>query len=53
MTTPNEENLPSKADPSNISSLYRYLRVVDVVDAMDGIGYFNIGLMSPELRPLW
>ena len=53
MIDPNKENLPSKADPSNISSLYKYLRVVDVVDAMDGIGYFNIGLVSPELRPLW
>jgi regulator of RNase E activity RraA len=27
--------------------------VVDVVDAMDGIGYFDIGLMAPEVRPLW
>jgi len=32
---------------------YKYLRVVDVCDAMDGIGYFDIGLMSPEVRPLW
>ena len=32
---------------------YTYLRVVDVVDAMDGIGYFNIGLVDPEIRPLW
>ena len=52
-TRPNDENLPSKADPDNLASLYRYLRVVDVADALDGIGYFNIGLMSPELRPLW
>lgn len=44
---------PSKADPDRLGSLYRYLRVVDVVDAMDGIGYFNIGLVSPELRPIW
>lgn len=41
------------ADPFEIRKLYKYLRVVDVVDAMDGIGYFNIGLMSPEIRPLW
>ncbi|MDP6775901.1 MAG: RraA family protein [Candidatus Latescibacteria bacterium] len=27
--------------------------MVDVVDAMDGIGYFNIGLMDPQVRPLW
>lgn len=42
-----------RADPSNLSTLYKHLRVVDVVDAMDGIGYFNIGLMSPDVRPLW
>jgi 4-hydroxy-4-methyl-2-oxoglutarate aldolase len=38
---------------SSISAQYKYLRVVDVCDALDGIGYFNIGLMSPEVRPLW
>jgi 4-hydroxy-4-methyl-2-oxoglutarate aldolase len=36
-----------------LRKLYRYLRVVDVCDAMDGIGYFDVGLMSPEIRPLW
>lgn len=41
------------AATSSLAALYKYLRVVDVVDAMDGIGYFNIGLMSPEIRPLW
>jgi len=40
-------------DPFELCKLYKYLRVVDVVDAMDGIGYFNTGLMSPEVRPLW
>jgi len=43
----------STADPFELRKLYRYLRVVDVCDAMDGIGYFDIGLMSPEVRPLW
>jgi len=42
-----------EVDPFRVCKLYRYLRVVDVSDAMDGIGYFNIGLMSPEIRPLW
>ncbi|WP_024285616.1 RraA family protein [Cellulomonas sp. KRMCY2] len=42
-----------KADPTKIASLYQHLRVCDVVDALDGIGYFNIGLMDPEVRPLW
>jgi 4-hydroxy-4-methyl-2-oxoglutarate aldolase len=32
---------------------YKYLRIVDVCDALDGIGYFDIGLMSPDIRPLW
>ncbi len=42
-----------KADPAELASLYQHLRVCDVVDAMDGIGYFNIGLMDPAVRPLW
>ncbi len=40
-------------DPFGLLPLYKYLRVVDVCDAMDGIGYFSIGLMWPEIRPLW
>lgn len=40
-------------DPFDLSRLYQPLRVVDVCDAMDGIGYFDIGLMDPEVRPLW
>ena len=43
----------AKADPDNLSSLYQHLRVVDVTDALDGIGYFNIGLMDRDVRPLW
>jgi 4-hydroxy-4-methyl-2-oxoglutarate aldolase len=42
-----------KADPNVLPSLYQYLRVTDVTDALDGIGYFNIGLMDREVRPLW
>lgn len=40
-------------DPFALREQYRYLRVVDVCDALDGIGYFNVGLMAPEVRPLW
>ena len=29
-------------DPFELRKYYRYLRVVDVVDAMDGVGYFNL-----------
>ena len=43
----------TNVDPFELRKLYKYLRVVDVVDAMDGIGYFNIGLMAAEVRPLW
>jgi 4-hydroxy-4-methyl-2-oxoglutarate aldolase len=42
-----------KADPNILGSLYQPLRVVDVVDALDGIGYFNVGLMDKEVRPIW
>lgn len=40
-------------DPLALRRLYKYLRVVDVCDALDGIGYFDIGLMHPDVRPLW
>ena len=40
-------------DPYKIRKYFEPLRVVDVVDAMDGLGYFNIGLVSQEIRPLW
>ncbi|HZG65765.1 MAG TPA: RraA family protein [Herpetosiphonaceae bacterium] len=47
------DNQTNGIDPFEVRKLYKYLRAVDVVDAMDGIGYFNIGLMAPEVRPLW
>jgi regulator of RNase E activity RraA len=43
----------TQVDPFELRKQYKYLRVVDVCDAMDGIGYFNVGLMAPEVRPLW
>ena len=43
----------AKADPDDLNSLYKHLRVADVADALDGIGYFDITLMSPEIHPLW
>jgi regulator of RNase E activity RraA len=46
-------NRTEHADPADIGTLYQHLRVVDVADALDGIGYFDIGLMDPQLRPLW
>ncbi|MBM3214114.1 RraA family protein [Candidatus Poribacteria bacterium] len=43
----------SDNDAFRVAKLFQPLRVVDVCDALDGIGYFDIGLMSPEVRPLW
>jgi regulator of RNase E activity RraA len=40
-------------DPFEVAKLYKYLRVVDVCDALDGIGYFGIGRMWTEVRPIW
>ena len=40
-------------DSFEVAKLYKYLRVVDVCDALDGIGYFEIGRMSPQVRPIW
>ena len=45
--------LTSSTDSFEVRKLYKYLRVADVCDAMDGVGHFDIGLMSPEIRPLW
>jgi regulator of RNase E activity RraA len=49
----NSSSQSPKTDPFELRKLYKHLRVVDVCDAMDGIGYFDIGLMSPEIRPIW
>ena len=40
-------------DGFELRKWYTYLRVVDVVDAMDGIGYFNVGLMDASVRSLY
>jgi len=45
----NEPNINS----FELIKLFKYLRVADVCDAMDGIGYFNFGLMDAEIHPLW
>ena len=41
------------SDSFELRRLYQPLRVVDVCDALDGIGYFDVGLMDPGVRPLW
>lgn len=45
--------MSAPVDPFALRAHYRYLRVVDVTDALDGMGYFNLTLMDPEVRPLW
>jgi 4-hydroxy-4-methyl-2-oxoglutarate aldolase len=47
------EATPGTVDPFELRRAYAPLRVADVCDALDGIGYFDVGLMSPEVRPLW
>ena len=42
-----------RADPDDLLSLYKYLRVADVCDALDSLGHFDLHLMSEEVRPLW
>jgi regulator of RNase E activity RraA len=34
-------------------ALFAGLRVADVTDGMDAVGLPNVGLMDPEVRPLW
>jgi len=46
-------NIVNDIDPFEVRKLYAYLRVADVADALDGIGYFNIGLVDRDIRPLW
>lgn len=43
----------ASGDAYELRKRYKYLRVADVVDAMDGLGYFNIGLMDPAIQPIW
>ncbi len=42
-----------ESDPFDIARLYRYLRVVDVSDSLDGMGYFDLCLMDADIRPIW
>jgi regulator of RNase E activity RraA len=46
--------MPTNAvDTYDLLKRLTYVRVVDMADAMDGLGYFDIGLMDAEIRPLW
>ena len=43
----------SEAEDQQLLSLFKGLRVADVADGMDAAGLQNIGLMNPEIHPLW
>ncbi|HEV2663442.1 MAG TPA: RraA family protein [Blastocatellia bacterium] len=43
----------TEADDKQLLALFEGLRVADVCDGMDSVGLQNIGLMDPEVRPLW
>lgn len=53
MSTGTADTPATDAAASDLAKLYKHLRVVDVCDAMDGVGYFDIGLMDRDVRPLW
>ncbi len=53
MTTKTATRSTTSVDAFHLRKFYEPLRVVDVCDALDGIGYFNVGLVSPDIRPLW
>jgi len=43
----------SQEDNTRILEMYDYLRVADVSDGMDVVGLQDIGLVDPEVHPLW
>lgn len=43
----------SEEDDRKLLALFEGLRVADATDGMDAVGLKNIGLMDPEIRPLW
>lgn len=43
----------SEKDDQRILALFAGLRVTDVCDGMDKAGLQDIGLMSPDIQPLW
>jgi len=48
-----QSSVYSDEEDQKILELFKGLRVSDVADGMDAVGLQNIGLMSPDIRPLW
>lgn len=43
----------TEQEDAEILERFKVLRVTDVVDGMDSVGLHNVGLMSPDIHPLW
>jgi regulator of RNase E activity RraA len=43
----------SAEEDQKLLALFEGLRVADVTDGMDAVGLPNVGLMDPEIHPLW
>ena len=43
----------SVEEDKRLLQLFQGLRVADVTDGMDAVGLQNVGLMDPEIHPLW
>jgi regulator of RNase E activity RraA len=43
----------AEADDKRVLDLFGGVRVADVSDALDAVGLQNVGLMDPDIRPLW
>lgn len=43
----------SEEEDRELLELFKDLRVADVTDGMDAVGLQNVGLMNPEIHPLW
>jgi 4-hydroxy-4-methyl-2-oxoglutarate aldolase len=48
-----ETKVYSEEEDAKVLELFKGLRVSDVVDGMDAVGLQNIGLMDPDIHPLW
>jgi len=42
-----------EAEDLKVLELFKGMRTADVVDGMDAVGLQDIGLMDPDIRPLW
>jgi 4-hydroxy-4-methyl-2-oxoglutarate aldolase len=48
-----ETKVYTQEEDQKLLELFAGLRVSDVVDGMDPAGLRNVGLMSPDIRPVW